>query len=139
MTEVHRNVAHATWRSVDAGLLKRVQRTSIIVGLVMAAPLGLYFGLWPAAGWIAGIAWSLANLAAIGSIVRKVLTDGERNRNAIILALAVKFPLLYAAGFALLAVVKVPVMWWVAGFTWPFFVAAMKAAGRLYLRLDETE
>jgi len=138
VTEVRRSVARATWTSVDATLLKRVRRTSIIVGLVMAIPFATYFGLMAAAGFIAGGAWSLANLAAIQSIVRRVLTDGERDKGAIVKALAVKFPVLYAAGFLMLAVAKLPVMWWVAGFSWPFFVATMKAAGRLYLRLDET-
>jgi hypothetical protein len=135
--EVRRNVASATWSSVDADLLRRVRRTSIILGLVMAAPFATYFGLMPAAGWLAGIAWSLANLAAIHSIVRRVLTEGERDRRAIAFALAVKFPVLYAAGFVLLAVARLPVMWWVAGFSWPFFVAVMKAAGRIYLHLDD--
>jgi len=138
VTGVRRSVANALWGSVDSGLLGRVRRTSVIVGLVMAAPFATYFGLMAAAAWVAGMAWSLANLAAIHSIVQRVLTNEERDKRAIVMALLVKFPVLYAAGFVLLAVARLPVLWWVAGFSWPFFVAVMKAAGRFYLRLDET-
>jgi len=138
VTEARHSVASATWGSMDADLLKRVRKTSIIVGLVVAVPFATYFGLMPAAGWLAGGAWSLANLAAIGSLVRRVLTMEPRDVGTIVFALTVKFPILYAAAVGFLVVTKLPVMWWVAGFSWPFFVAIMKAAGRLYIHLDET-
>lgn len=127
----------ALWSSVDSDLLARVRVTSIVLGLVLAAPFALYFGLPAAGAWIAGIAWSLVNLLAIAAVARLVLAD-TRSKPAIARALAVKFPALYAAGFVMLAVARLPVLWLVAGFTWPLFVAVAKAAGRYYMRLDET-
>ena len=138
VTAVRRSVASTTWASMDADLLGRVRKTSIIVGLVMAAPLATYYGLMAAAAWVVGIAWSLANLTAIHAVVSRVLTNEPRSRRAIMVALAVKFPVLYGLGLFALAVVKLPVVWWLAGFMWPFLVAVLKAAGRVYLRLDET-
>jgi hypothetical protein len=147
VTEVRHNVVSATWASMDADLLRRVRRTSVVLGIVMAIPFAFYVGWLQAIAWIAGTAWSLANLAAIHSIVKQALTNwgpdrvvpvSANNKRALGLALAVKFPLLYAAGAAMLVILKLPVMWWMAGFLWPFFVAVMKSAGRLYLRLDET-
>jgi hypothetical protein len=115
-----------------------VRKTSTVLGLVLSAPFATYFGWMAAAGWIAGFLWSLANLAAIAGLVRHVLADGPRDRRAIATVLAVKFPGLYGIGFVALAVLHFPAMWLVAGFTWPLFVAVMKAAGRLYMGLDET-
>jgi hypothetical protein len=123
---------------MDADLLRRVRRTSLVLGLVMAAPFAFYFGWQQGVAWLSGIAWSMANLAAIRSIVARVLADGPRDKRAIALALAIKFPLLYAAVAVMLGVLKLPVIGWMAGFSWPFFVAVMKSLGRMYLRLDET-
>jgi hypothetical protein len=123
---------------MDADLLRRVRRTSVVLGLVMAAPLAFYIGWLQATAWIAGIAWSLANLAVIRSIVARILSDGPRDKRALAVAMAVKFPVLYGAVAVMLAGLRLPVMWWMAGFSWPFFVAVMKSLGRLYLRLDET-
>jgi hypothetical protein len=136
--EVRHNVVSAAWASMDAGLLRRVRKTSVILGLVMAVPVAFYIGWLAGVAFVAGTAWSLANLAAIHSIVARVLTSETRDKRAIIVAMAIKFPVLYAAGFAMLALLKLPVAWWMAGFSWPFFVAVMKSMGRVYLRLDET-
>jgi len=136
--EARNNVVTATWASMDADLLRRVRKTSIVLGLVMAAPFAFYFGWLNAAAWTAGIGWSLVNLGVIRSIVARVLADGPRDKRAIAFAMAVKFPVLYGAVALMLAVLKLPVMWWMAGFSWPFFVAVMKSLGRIYLRLDET-
>ena len=138
MTEVRRNVVAATWASMDADLLRRVRKTSIVLGLVMAVPLAFYIGWLQATAWVAGWAWSLVNLAVTRSIVARVLTDGPRDKRALALAMAIKFPVLYGAVAVMLAVFELPVMWWMAGFSWPFFVAVMKSLGRIYLRLDET-
>jgi len=138
MTEVRRSVPGWALTSVDRELIARAQKTSIIVGGVLAAPVGTYFGLMPMAAWVAGIIWSLANLALISSVVRGVITTKTRDVHAIGLALAVKFPVLYAAAVAMFLVLKLPALWWMAGFTWPFAVILLKSAGRAYLRLDET-
>lgn len=135
--ETRHSLAAGAWSAVDADLLQRVRKTSIILGIITGIPLATYFGLMAGAAWLAGIAWSLVNLAMIAALMRRVLSD-ERDKAAIIRALAVKFPVLYAAGLALLAVLHLPAAWLVAGFTWPLFVAVMKAAGRAYLRMDET-
>ena len=136
--EVRHNVVSTAWASMDADLLRRVRKTSVLLGLVLAVPLAFYIGWLQATAFVAGTAWSLANLAAIHSIVARVLTNEQRDKRAIIIAMGIKFPVLYAAGFAMLVLLKLPVMWWMAGFGWPFFVAVLKSLGRIYLRLDET-
>lgn len=126
----------AMWSAIDGDFLRRVRTSSIVFGLVVTAPLASAFGWTAAAAWIAGGAWSLVNLAATASVIRKVLTL-ERDRAAIVKALAIKFPVLYGLGFGFLAA-GLPAMWLLAGFAWPLMVAVLKAAGRSYLRLDDT-
>lgn len=123
---------------MDLDLLKRVRKTSIIFGVPLAVVSATYWGLPVGGGWAAGIAWSLVNLYFIGSLVKKVLTTGERNVPGIVFTLFVKFPVLYAAGFFLLWNGHLSIAGLVAGFTWPFFVLMMKGLGRYYLKLDET-
>lgn len=127
----------AVWTAIDGDFLRRVRNSSITFGLVLAVPLATKFGLAAGGAWIAGGAWSIVNLAAISSVMRKVLTMEPRDRGSIAKALAIKFPVLYGIGFALLAA-GLPATWLLVGFAWPLFVAVLKAAGRSYLRLDDT-
>jgi hypothetical protein len=124
---------------MDLDLLVRLRRSASIFGLVMAAPLATYFGIAQGIAWIAGIAWSLVNLYFITALVKDVITLEDRRVMPIILTLLIKFPVLYAAGFVLLAVAHLPIAWLMAGFTWPFFVLVMKGAGRVWLKLDERQ
>ncbi|MBI4719873.1 MAG: hypothetical protein HY770_01300 [Chitinivibrionia bacterium] len=117
--------------------LDRVRKTSIILGLVAAPFVALHLGFGWGGAWLAGIAWSLANLHFIAGLMKHVLTREKRNLTKIILLGAVKFPVLYAAGFLLMRSGVFPIPGLLAGFLWPFFVTTMKALGRMALRLDE--
>jgi hypothetical protein len=127
----------ASWSAMNADFLRRVRKTSLILGFVIGVLVAFYFGMMPALAWGSGLVWSLANLAAIRSLVRHIITTEARDSASILVVLALKFPMLYAVAIALLVVLKVPALWWMAGFTWPFFVMVMKSAGRVYLHLDE--
>jgi hypothetical protein len=89
-----------------------------------------------AAAWMAGVLWSLVNLIFIGEVVKNVITAEDRDLTRILVAVAVKFPVLYVLGFLLLWSGKLPAAGLVAGFTWPFVVMVLKAVGRAYLGLD---
>lgn len=128
---------NAGYASMDLAFLARVRKMSAIVGAIAAVPVATYWGLWTGAAWIAGVAWSLVNLFFIGEVIRNVITAEERNMLRILVAVAIKFPVLYGVGFVLLWVEQLPVGALVAGFSWPFVVMVLKAAGRVYLRLDE--
>lgn len=122
---------------MDLDLLRRVRRSSIVFGAVLSIPLSFYFGWMSGLSFAAGTAWSLVNLAFITSLVKNVITLEDRSLMRIVLALLVKFPVLYVAGWLMLRQGLSP-LWMVAGFTWPFFVLVMKAAGRIYMKMDDT-
>ncbi len=123
---------------MDLDFLSRVRKTTIIIGVPLAIVISFYWGLSVGGGWVAGIVWSLVNLHFIGSLVKKVITAGDRNVPGIVITMFIKFPVLYAAGFLMLWNGYLSVPGLVAGFTWPFFVLFMKGLGRYYLKLDET-
>jgi hypothetical protein len=122
---------------MDLDILKRVRKTSLVIGVPLGVVISTYWGISVGGAWIAGIAWSLVNLYFIGSLVQKVITTADRSTPAIVAIVFIKFPVLYAAGFFLLWNGYLSVAGLVAGFTWPFFVLMMKGLGRYYLKLDE--
>jgi len=122
---------------MDLAFLARVRKASMIFGGIAAVPVAVYWGLPMGCAWVAGLAWSLVNLFFIGEVVTNVITAEDRDLSRIVIAVAIKFPVLYAVGFALLWVKWLPVIGLVCGFSWPFFVIMMKAFGRAYLRMDE--
>lgn len=126
------------WVETAPGMLERTRRASVITSVILAIPFATYFGLGPSAAWLSGVAWSLVNLYFISLLVRGVLSE-DRNISRIILTMVVKFPALYLVGLILLRSEFLPVLWIVAGFTWPFAVIVLKGAGRAYMKLDEAE
>ena len=130
--------AAAATRGPQIDLLRRLQKTSLIVGVILSIPFATYWGIGAGSAWVTGIAWSLINIKFITTIIENVLTLGERDTRKIVLAMVLKFPVLYVVGYILLRNDFFPVIWLVAGFTWPFFVLFMKGAGRAYLKLDQT-
>jgi hypothetical protein len=138
MTTVSGKLPGGRWSLMDLDLLRRVRNASILFGGVLAIPLSFYFGWLNGLSWVAGITWSLVNLAFITSVVKNVITLEDRSILRILLVLVVKFPVLYIAGWLMLRQGLSP-LWMMAGFTWPFFVLIMKAFGRVYMKMDETE
>lgn len=123
---------------MDLEFLARVRKSTIITGAVLALPAATYWGLGEGMAWVAGVAWSLVNLHFITAVVRSVITADDRVKRRIIGLVLVKFPVLYGAGFLLLWPGWLPAGGLVAGFSWPLAVLFLKAAGRVWLKLDET-
>jgi hypothetical protein len=119
--------------------LDRVRKTSIILGLAASLFVAVYLGLAYGGAWLIGIAWSLANLYFIAGLMKHILTREKRSYARIALLMAVKFPVLYAAGYFLMKSGVLPLAGLLAGFMWPFFVTTMKALGRAVMRLDEPD
>lgn len=119
--------------------LARVRKSSIIFSLILFPVLSTYLGIGFGAGWIIGVAWSLLNILAITGLIKNTFVPEGKRYFKIALVFLAKFPLLYAAGFVALKSGYFPVTALLAGFIWPFFVMSMKALGRLYLKLDETD
>jgi hypothetical protein len=120
---------------VDQDFLRRVRKTSVITGLVLAVVIAARWNLGAGIGWLVGCVWSLVNLYVIAVLVRTTMSGGK-NRMRLGMVLALKVPVLYAVGFALLTIDRLPVVALLAGFIWPLIVIALKLLGRALLGMD---
>ncbi len=118
-------------------LLRRVRKTSLVVGFILFWVVAVYWEVAAGVGWLLGLSWSLVNLYLIGLIVQAMLSRGPIRRLRIALIMVVKVPVLYAIGFVLFSIGWFPVASLLVGFIWPFVVIVLKVLGRAVLRMDE--
>ena len=99
--------------------------------------LGTYYvnTAW-AVGFALGALWSIANLYLIKVLIEKVITLDKRPAGPVALLVLVKFPLLYGLGFLILSWGWYDVLAPLIGFSLPFAVVVLKAAGRFWLGID---
>jgi F-type H+-transporting ATPase subunit a len=101
-------------------------------GLAMLAALFVAAHVAPskAAAVLAGAAWAVANVALLGRLARVIVEPAGLRVRSLVWLLAVKFPALYGAGYALLAWARVDPYWALAGFSLLPAVLFLKALGR---------
>jgi hypothetical protein len=149
---------------VGLEFIDRVRKTTLVTGVVIALVLWAHFGVWPAAAFLAGVAWSLVNIHVLRLLIVELaagaparepragapacarpgseprIGDGGRPARKLRVAvlLLLKLPVLYGAGYLLLGTGRLPVAGLLGGFAWPLLVIVLKAAGRLILGLDRS-
>jgi len=113
---------------MDISFVYRSLKISAIVALLAAVLAATYGGFGFAAGFLCGAGWNILNLLLITWLVQGLFA-AQRNKTRLALLLAVKFPLLYGGGFALLVYGGLSVYGVLTGFSIPFIIVALKAAG----------
>ena len=116
-------------RPMGFELLARTIRASALIACAAALGVSAFAGLAAGAAILLGAAWSLLNLRLLGSFVRALGPRGEASPFKAMVALLLKGPVLYGAGWALLAAgLSAPAL--LAGFTLPFVVVTLLAVGQ---------
>lgn len=110
--------------------IDRTLRTTALVGLIFFPFFLTEFGLWTGLAWLSGVVWGGLNLAAIMSLVTSVLRPNRVDREKTAVISLIKFPLLYAAGIALLMTRQFSIPWLLAGSALPLTILLLKAVGR---------
>ena len=108
--------------------LARATRASALVACVAALAAATMFDLAMAAAVVLGAAWSLLNFMLLERFVRALGPKGQVRPVSALVALLLKGPVLYLAGWALLASGLRPEAL-LAGFVIPFLVLTLKAVG----------
>lgn len=119
---------------IDAGFLRRVYLMSVL----MAVLGGLLFGQRMGGAWGLGFflygMWSTANLWALEQLLRLVVRPDGRQPLPILVAGAVKLPILYGLGAWIALKGDYPATSLMAGFSVPLAVIFLKVLGRMAAR-----
>jgi hypothetical protein len=111
-------------------------RTTVVLALIVALYLTMYYSGRAAFGFLIGVAWSLTNLYFIKGIVTEVITPNETRKDVAVVLGFVKFPILYVGGYLIVASGYFPIYSLLAGFSLIFPIALLKVLGRVILRMD---
>ncbi len=117
--------------AVDAAFLRRVYVYSLVLAglaaLVLAQTVSRPWGL----GFAAAGVWSVANFWALERLMRMGVGPGPKDPVAIMIAGAVKAPVLYGLGAVIVVFGKFPPLSLIAGFSVPMTVLVLKVIGRI--------
>ncbi len=116
--------------------ITRIIKTTAVVSLVVSLCISYYFDWKIGLGFFVGSAWSLINLFFIRTLIKEVVSPNEARKSITAVLALLKFPLLYVAGYFIVASEFFSVYALLAGFSLLFAVIVLKVLGRLILGLD---
>lgn len=119
--------------------LKRIWKTTLVVGVIVFAFTAVYYDMMFGWGLLIGCLWGVANFMALTAVLTSFVTPGEVNRQRTLILAAIKFPVIYGIGYLILRTHWFEPTALLAGFSLLFMVTLLKALGRSYLKLDETQ
>lgn len=123
---------------MDLDLLKRIWKTTLVIGVLVFAFTAVYFDSRFALGILTGCVWGVANFLALTALLTAVVKPGHVSRTRAYALAAIKFPVIYFAGYLILRTHWFDETSLLVGFSLLFTVTLFKALGRAYLKLDET-
>lgn len=104
----------------------------VIVGTITLAALLCLTGGNKGVAILVGAIWGAANLFILKHLIPKLLTPGKKDVAKIVSLASLKCPLLYAAGYALLRVPKLPASYLLLGFSLIFVMMVLIGMKSLY-------
>lgn len=119
--------------SLDQDFLRRVQRTTLVLGLVLALCVAAFAGARGTVAYLTGVGISVLNLAAIRFIVQRVLQPQPQVGLRLALGILVKIPALFVVVFFCVKA-GLPLLWLTVGFSTLFLVIVGKVLSILLLR-----
>ncbi len=121
---------------MDSAFIIRSLRATVALALLGFILAAYYVNTAWGVGFVLGALWSIANLYLLKVLIEKVITLDKRPAGPVVLLVLVKFPLLYGVGFLILSWGWYDVLAPLLGFSLPFAVIVLKAAGRMWLGID---
>lgn len=118
--------------------ISRIIRTTLLLAVLIALFGSVYFDWLESVGVLVGAVWGVANLYFLRSLVVETLTPKKTRKLAAIIWGIFKFPVLYGAGYFVLAAGWFSPASLLIGFSLIFLVAVLKVLGRLVTRMDST-
>ena len=122
---------------MDLDFLTRVQRATAVVGALAFVLIASYYEVNFALGFLVGCLWGVANFWALGRLLRAVVTPERVDRRRTYIFAAIKFPVLYVGGYFILSSSLFSPIALLIGFSSLFVVVVLKAAGRVFMHIDD--
>ncbi len=119
--------------------IKRIVAMTAVLCAVAFLFLSVYYRFPFALAVLLGGLWSALNFLALTFMVQQLRRPTPIDWPSALASIFVKLPLLYGAGFLLMAWDYLPKLGLVAGFSTLFAVIILKGLGRMFLKLDERD
>lgn len=119
--------------------ISRIIKTTLVLALLVALFGSVYYDFRESVGVLAGAIWGTLNLFFIKTLVTEVISLGKTRKKVAYSMAAIKFPVLYLAGYLLLDLGYFSPASLLAGFSLIFLVAVLKVLGRLVMNMDTIE
>jgi hypothetical protein len=124
---------------MDSSRLNFIDRTLRMTGIVLLVflPFGIYYlGFYPALAVFSGGVWGIINFLFLSHLIRAIVRSGDIDKVKVAGLALIKFPLLYLAGYFLLATESFEPVYLLAGFTVLLVVMSLKSLARALLGMD---
>ncbi|MCK4857747.1 MAG: hypothetical protein KAT58_07260 [candidate division Zixibacteria bacterium] len=119
--------------------ISRIIRMTLILAVLIALFGSVYYNWQESLGILLGAVWGVLNLYFIKGVIVQVVTPKETQKSLAFILVVVKFPVLYVAGYFLLACGYFSPQSLLIGFSLIFAVAFLKVLGRVLLKMDMIE
>ncbi len=119
--------------------ISRIIRMTLILAVLIALFGSVYYNWQESLGILLGAVWGVLNLYFIKGVIVQVVTPKETQKSLAFILVVVKFPVLYVAGYFLLACGYFSPQSLLIGFSLIFAVAFLKVLGWVLLKMDMIE
>lgn len=120
-----------SWLDLNAGFIRRVLITTAWLGAVSFLCLSVYAGAGKGAAWACGVALGIADLFLLDMLLRELI--GRRRKGSLAAYGLLKFVGVYAGGAVALFTFRLPLWFFLGGFSLFLGVVLLKVLGRLLL------
>ena len=116
---------------IDAGFLRRVQVTGVVLSLLVSAFTAFYLSPIWGLGFLCASLWSVANLWVLERLLRAALRPSGRDAKVILVAASAKIPILYGLLLWMVIAGAFPAGALLTGMSLPLIVILLKVVGSL--------
>lgn len=115
--------------TVDRNFIISSLKTALVVTIIFAPFVQLYFGTYFTLGFMAGAIWNILNVFLLFKVSNILVPSYESNKTRGLVSGMLKFPLLFGAGYMVIKYTRVSLYGIMLGFSLLLVVFILRAAG----------
>lgn len=114
---------------VDRNFIIRSLKTALIVTIIFAPFVQLYFGTYFTLGFITGSVWNIVNVFLLFKVSNVLVPSNESKKTWGLASDMLKFPVLFGAGYLVIKYTRVSLYGIMIGFSLLLIVFILRAVG----------